>query len=106
MDLSPVGEAVPAGEIELPRARVFVDGLAHAPLQVASAVQNRVLPGAGTRTRRQVASDVARALITTDPGGVAERALGTVTSTTPARTTEAAGPPRTAWSHSARSSMP
>lgn len=72
-ELDLVGDALAAGLIDLPRARAFVTGLRHASAEVAKAVQEEVLPTAHRRTVRQVAADIARALITIDPAAASER---------------------------------
>ncbi len=64
--LTPVGAALSAGEIDLGRARAFADGLRDVPMPVAVAVQDVVLPSAPRRTARQVAQDVAAALVSVD----------------------------------------
>lgn len=62
-----VGQALCTGAIDLPRARAFVTALNDTPAPTALAVQERVLPTAPERTARQVAADIAAALITVDP---------------------------------------
>lgn len=71
--LAPVGDAFASGEIDQARARAFVEGLAGTPLPVAAAVQDQVLPRAGRRTSRQVARDIAEALISIDPDEATQR---------------------------------
>lgn len=71
--LSPMGDALLAGLIDVPRARVFVDALAGVPLPVALDVQDAVLPRAPMRTAAQVSRDVAAALIAVDPAEASAR---------------------------------
>ncbi len=65
--LGQVGQALCTGAIDLPRARAFVTALTDTPAPTVLAVQERVLPTAPDRTARQVAADIAAALITVDP---------------------------------------
>lgn len=67
------GDALARGDIDPAKARVLVDALDPVPVPVALAVQDAVLDGAPTRTPTQLSRDVARALITVDPAGAAER---------------------------------
>jgi hypothetical protein len=62
-----VGDAVTDGLIDMPRARTFVEGLADVPLEVALDVQDELVPIAPGRTVRQLRTDIARALVSTDP---------------------------------------
>lgn len=65
--LAPVGDALTDGDIDLPRARAFVDALGGVALPVALEVQDAVLPTAPRRSTTQVRADLAAALIATDP---------------------------------------
>lgn len=71
--LAMVGGALETGEIDLPRARAFVVGLGGVALPVAVAVADEVLPRAGRRTARQVARDIAEALIRVDEAEATRR---------------------------------
>lgn len=67
------GRALERGDVRWEHAREIVDGLAHMPWQVAHAVEDVVLDGAGRRTPTQVRQDVARALAEVDPQDAQER---------------------------------
>jgi hypothetical protein len=73
--LSPTGDALARGEIDLTRARVLVDALAEVPVELAFDVQDQVLPGAGARTAAELTRDVARALVIADPAGAQDRTV-------------------------------
>jgi hypothetical protein len=70
--LQATGEALEAGRVDASRARVLVDRLAELPWEVATQVEDRVLPGAGRRAVAELERDVARALLEVDPQGVGE----------------------------------
>jgi hypothetical protein len=67
------GHALASGDIDWPKARVLVDGLAETPLEVGVEVESRVLPTAGSRTPTQLAREVERALLEVDPEDAKER---------------------------------
>lgn len=71
--LFPVGDALASGEIDLPRARAFVEALGELPAQTAVDVQDAVLPTAPGRSAAQVRRDIAAALISVHPAEAAER---------------------------------
>ncbi len=71
--LQATGEALAAGHVDAPRARVLVDRLGDLPAQVALPVEDLVLPTAGERTVTQLRADVERALLRVDPDGAGER---------------------------------
>lgn len=71
--LAPTGEALAAGEIDVPRARAIVSRLHDQPGQVAWPVQDQVLETAPGRTAYQVKQDVERALRRVDPEHAADR---------------------------------
>lgn len=71
--LSATGEALAAGRIDAGRAKVLVDRLGSLPLEVALAVEDRVLPGVEGRTVWQVRRDVERALVEVDGGEAVAR---------------------------------
>ncbi len=73
--LGPTGEALEAGLIDEGKAGVLVRALADVPEELAWWVQDAVLPGADRRTRRQLASDVERAMIAIDPEAADARAV-------------------------------
>ncbi|MFF1530129.1 DUF222 domain-containing protein [Cellulomonas sp. NPDC058312] len=60
--LADTGAALSDGQIDVPRARAIVRGLADEPVPVATAAQDLVLPRAPGRTPAQVRQDIARAL--------------------------------------------
>jgi hypothetical protein len=60
--LADTGAALSDGQIDMPRARAIVRGLADEPASVALAAQELVLPRAPGRTPAQVRQDVERAL--------------------------------------------
>ena len=65
--LFPTAGALHDGDIDWGKARVIIAALRHRAGQVAVAVQDRVLPGAGARTHSQLRRDLQRALIAVDP---------------------------------------
>ena len=65
--------ALSAGVIDLGRARIIADGTAVLPDDLASAVEDRVLPKAGEQTTGQLRGAVRRAVIAADPDGAEER---------------------------------
>ena len=67
------GDALERGQIDIAKARILVEGLDRVPVGLALAVQDLLLPDAGTRTPSQLARDVARAVIAIDPAGAAEQ---------------------------------
>jgi ribose 1,5-bisphosphokinase PhnN len=71
--LPAVGEALGAGSIDLPRARVIVEGLSGIDLEVASSVTERVLEPAGSETTGQIGARLRRLVITADPGAALQR---------------------------------
>lgn len=71
--LAPVGEALAAGQIDLPRARAFVEGLCGCPVEPAVDVLDVLLPGAAGRTPTQLRRDIAAALIAVNPAEAASR---------------------------------
>lgn len=68
-----VADAVRAGLVDTPKLRVLTDRLHDRPGELAWAVQEQVLPAAGTRTPSQLAADVDRALLQVDPEDAADR---------------------------------
>ena len=71
--LSPTGDALAAGRIDVRKARAVAEGLHAAPTELAVAVQDAVLPRAPGRTARQLAGDVRAALVQLDPTEAAGR---------------------------------
>jgi hypothetical protein len=71
-------EAVRDGRLDGARLRVMVERLHDRAPQLAWAVQEQVLPHAGTRTPRQLAGDVDRALLAVDPVDAADRLAAAV----------------------------
>lgn len=71
--LQRTGSALERGEVGWHQASVLVEGLGAVPWEVAHAVEDVVLPGAGVRTPTQLRSDVARALCEVDPDDAQER---------------------------------
>ena len=65
--LAPVGDRLASGDIDLARARAFVDALGDSPAPTAVDVQDAVLPRAPRRTAPEVRRDIAAALIAVDP---------------------------------------
>ncbi len=65
--------ALSAGVIDLGRARIIADGTAVLTDDLASAVEDRVLPKAGDQTTGQLRGAVRRAVIAADPDGAEER---------------------------------
>ena len=65
--LYPTGEALREGRIDAAKARAIGTGLEDVMWQRALAVQEAVLPSAPSRTPRQLAADVRRALVELDP---------------------------------------
>jgi hypothetical protein len=65
--MMPVGDSLSAGEIDLARARAFVDALSDSPAPTAIDVVEAVLPSAPRRTAAQVTRDIAAALVAVDP---------------------------------------
>ena len=72
-ELLATAEAVRQGRIDGARMRVLTDRLHDRPGELAWAVQEQVLPGAATRTPRQLADDVDRALLEVEPLDAADR---------------------------------
>lgn len=72
-ELLATAEAVRQGRIDGARMRVLTDRLHDRPAELAWAVQEQVLPGAATRTPRQLADDVDRALLEVEPLDAADR---------------------------------
>ncbi len=72
-ELLATAEAVRQGRIDGARMRVLTDRLHDRPAELAWAVQEQVLPGATTRTPRQLADDVDRALLEVEPLDAADR---------------------------------
>ncbi|MFC4554271.1 HNH endonuclease signature motif containing protein [Georgenia faecalis] len=62
------GGALERGEVDYSKAQVFARHLFTVPPEIAMAVEDRVLPGAGERTPPQLADDIAKALADVDPG--------------------------------------
>lgn len=73
--LGATGQALAAGQITAVIAGRIADRLAEQPLQVALAVEDQVLPGAGRRTPAQIDRDLERALLVVDPQEAAARAV-------------------------------
>jgi hypothetical protein len=71
--LQATGVALASGDVDPARARLLVDRLADLPWQVATAVEDRVLPDAGRRTLAQLEGDVAAALLEVDAHGAQHR---------------------------------
>ncbi len=71
--LTPTGEALERGEIDLRKAHQIADRLADSPLATALEVQDAVLPGAGLRSPAQVDRDLTRALVEVDPTEAEDR---------------------------------
>lgn len=67
------GDALARGVLDPAKARLLVDRLGSVALQVAVAVQERVLPGAERRTIGQFRRDVERALLIVDPADAVMR---------------------------------
>src|SRR5690625_3128888 len=72
--LAGTGQALASGVIDAGRARVIIDGLDHVPPEVATTVEDQVLPRAPRRTVAQLRADVTKALIAVDADAAAERA--------------------------------
>ena len=68
-----VWEALRAGEIDLPRARVIVDQTHHVEVEAARTVATEILAGAGERTTGQLKAKLRRLVIDLDPTSAAER---------------------------------
>lgn len=67
------GEALRAGTVDVPRARVLTQRLRDVDGFTAAEVEARVLPGAADRSVAQLRRDVDRALLEVDPDGGAQR---------------------------------
>ncbi|WP_225752656.1 DUF222 domain-containing protein [Actinotalea sp. Marseille-Q4924] len=67
------GDALAAGHLDWPRARVVVESLEHVAPVVALEVEDRVLPTAAGRTPTQLRRDIARILEEIDPEDAADR---------------------------------
>ena len=67
------GAALSAGIIDLPRARIIAEGTAVLPDELASAVEDRVLPSAADQTTGQLRGAVRRAVLAADPTGAEQR---------------------------------
>ena len=59
--------ALRAGTIDVPRARVIMEGVAPLDDALATAVEARVLPRAGQQTTGQLRASLSRAVLATDP---------------------------------------
>jgi len=71
--LMPVADAVREGLVDTPKLRVLTDRLHDRPYQLSWPVQEAVLPEAPLRTPTQLAADIDRALLATDPEDAALR---------------------------------
>ncbi|GEL94385.1 HNH endonuclease signature motif containing protein [Cellulomonas composti] len=71
--LSPVADAVRAGDLDRSKVRVFVEHLDDQPEDLVDAVLDRVLPGAATRTPTELGRDLERAILEVDPESAAAR---------------------------------
>ena len=71
--LPSTGAALSAGAIDMARARIIADGTSVLPDELASAVEERVLPSAADQTTGQLRGAVCRAVIAIDPKGAEER---------------------------------
>jgi hypothetical protein len=72
-ELSATRQAWQEGRIDLTKVRAVLDATAHLEPAKATAVQDRVLPRATGQTAGQLRGSLARAIISTDPGGAAQR---------------------------------
>ena len=63
-----IAAALAAGDIDLPRVRVIIDGITGLAAEHAAAVVAAVLPGAAGMTSGQLRAAVARAVLAADPG--------------------------------------
>ncbi len=68
-----VADAVDAGTLDGPRMRVLLAALRDEPYQLSWPVQEKVLPGAASRSVRQLRDDVERALLAVCPEETAQR---------------------------------
>jgi hypothetical protein len=68
------GTAFANGRIDTPRAQAITTALDDVPTPIAWAVEDQVLPGAGSRSVSKVRAHVHRALITVDPAEAVARA--------------------------------
>jgi Domain of unknown function (DUF222) len=71
--LAATGEALAAGTIDLPRARLIADATAPLDDDTARAVQDTVLPRAADQTTGQLRAALRRAVIAADPEGAEDR---------------------------------
>jgi hypothetical protein len=71
--LPDTGAALAAGRIDVDRATVIAEATAVLSEEAARAVEAKVLPGAGRRTRVQLQRRVRTAVIAADPGGAERR---------------------------------
>ena len=71
--LAATGEALAAGTIDLPRARLIAEATGLLDDDAARAVQDRILPGAGELTSAGLRAALRRAVIAADPGGAERR---------------------------------
>jgi hypothetical protein len=71
--LAATGEALAAGQIDLPRARLIAEATRLLTDEAARAVQERVLPAAGTQTTGMLRDALRRAVIAVDPEGAEQR---------------------------------
>jgi hypothetical protein len=71
--LPAVWHALRAGDIDVPRARVIVDGVTHLDDATARLAVEEILKGAGERTTGQLRARLRRLVIEIDPAGESER---------------------------------
>lgn len=72
-DLPQVWQAPSAGDLDLPRARVFASELEAAPDDLATRIADQVLEWASSHTTGQIASRIRRLMIAADPALAASR---------------------------------
>jgi hypothetical protein len=77
--LNPTADAVRRGAIDTPKLRTVTDRLHDRAGELALAVQEAVLPEAGTRTPSQLAADIDRALLRVYPDDAADRLRRAIT---------------------------
>jgi hypothetical protein len=71
--LPQVREALNAGSIDLPRARVICDQTVHLPREQAQGVADLVLPAAPERTTGQLRARIQHLIVAIDPASAADR---------------------------------
>ncbi len=72
-DLPGTGDALAAGTIDLPRARVIAEATTWLTAEDAARVEARVLPAAGGQTTGQLRAAARRAVLAIDPEGAEQR---------------------------------